>query len=188
MGRASGGHQPCGKAGADTRPAARWRADRRHQLRAQASLAYQGRPVGARGLARRARDAGHIGCAGRRTGHDRLRPDRPRPRPASPKRGRSSRGTVSPPRPPSRRHSAIPRTKRPSRAIQLSPMRDSCLPPRREMRCAPPPPRPPLRAMSRLSLDDALEGEAREVAAEHARLALMPRHKASAWPSSPAAN
>ena len=51
------------------------RADRRGQHRAQASVADQGRPAGARRPARRNRDAGDLGRAARRSVRDRLGTD-----------------------------------------------------------------------------------------------------------------
>ena len=75
--------------------AALGRLDRRDELRAQASLAHQGRPARRRGLARAHRLAADLRRARRRPGGDRQRPDRARPDHGGRRARRSSPATAS---------------------------------------------------------------------------------------------
>ena len=159
------------EAGGDPRAAEIGRRHRRDQHGAQAPLPPQGRAARARGPSGPGRDPGDFRRARRRSGGDRLRADRPRSDHA--RRRARDRGALPPRR--SRRRdgvrSPIRPTKRPSPAIRSSRTRipHRRAPGRRRSRAA----EAAVRAAGYecVFLGDRVEGEAREVAAAHARLA-----------------
>ena len=174
--RAGRGHHLRAEAEADPGAAAFRRADRRGQHRPQASVADQGRAAGTRRPTRRDRHARHLGRAARRSVRDRLGADR-----ADPTTLADARAIVA------KYRLDIDDAIR--RALE-NPANESCKPGDAAFARA----RFELIARPRQSLDAAitlardagyetidlgadLEGEAREVAADHARLALDARAK-----------